>query len=279
MAFTVDNSTDFSTATGYTTSNVTISGGAAAITGSFTGTATVETPAIDTSTWESANSVEITATLAVGFDMRFLVSFDGGTVWMRYREGLWVETDESDIATLGMTINAIRDVRDWSRLDEDLNFLVAMTRATSSPVGSISQISVNYIASGDYPEPLLPAGEPSVTGNLEDDLGIQPEFGQSMESEWPSSRFRSFGNYEIDVAQSTSSRRKIDVVWRGLTSEERDAVVDFLRTYLTAAFVWESAPLTDGSMAFWCASEPVWRQHDGVGLFEVRAKLLQRLGD
>lgn len=275
MAFSTNTSIDFSTSVGYTLSNATISGGTLTITGTFTGTATCETPDIDTSTWDAINRVAIDDTESVGWDARYLVSFDSGSTWYRYRQGLWVPVATSNVATDGMTTDQLQDVRDWSPMASALTFYIGLTRASSSPTGNVSGFTVYYLGSGAALEPQNPAQEPAATGDLEDDLGIQPEFGSPIGFTWPVNKFQSEGNYEITVAESTVPRRKYEVRFRVAGTTDRDAVVAFLEDHYEASFTWATAPLTGGTSVFQTASEPTVTQED-AGAYSISCVLWER---
>lgn len=275
MPFSTDSTIDFSTDTGYTLSDATISGGELTISAAFEGTATCQAPGIDTSSWVGINNVTATQSQGVDFLIRYLCSFDGGTTWKRNTFGFWETVSSSAIASAGMSLSQLSSVRDWSIAENSVAFLIGITRASALSTGNISQISVEYLSSGD-PLPLSVDGEPSPNETLETDLDIQPDFPITISYQRETSLFESEGNYVTHIASVTSARREFQGSFKGLTSSQKDSVVSFLQSHEEIPFTWESAPLTGGSVAVYSSVEPEVT-HSGVGVFDVAFRFTERL--
>lgn len=289
MAFLEDASIDFSTTTGYTISTGLVgmppapqpkalfdAGVCHYNTDGFeAGTATVITPALDTSTWTGINRVELDLTEDVGYEHRFLVSFDGST-WLRHEPSGWREVSIDDLHSKGMTAWQLADVRVWDALADSLTFAIGITWDGTEPTtGAIDTIRVFYKTDGTTDTYALEA-EPDYSEDLDVVLqGLQPDrpIKKRYVSDGMLNELLTRGGYRIRRAASTKVRRHYpDMQWSGINATQKDTIVAFLRSHYSIPFLW-NAPGDSSSLKFVC-SEPEVTPPD-KGPFTVRTQFLE----
>lgn len=280
MAFLVNTSVDFSTAVGYTFngSEFGISGGVGTLDPGVGGPTTCICPSINTSTWTTINRVEIDETVADTYRHRYLVSFDGGTVYYRYQQGNWLVAAIGDIATVGMSRPQVELIRYWPLLSTGLVFAVSASRTDTSDTGQISGFSVYYLTGSTPEQATITDGEPlaNPTEALEDVLTEQPELPLTLVYDWPNARDRFVGNYEMRIPVCDRYRLSVDAKFIAVNATRKAAILAFLSDHYTAPFWWLLCPLENA--AAFTASEPSVTQL-AVDVWEISTRFTQAFVD
>lgn len=282
MAFSSNTSLDFSSSAGYSfdAAEFEITGGSGSLVTAETGPSVCITPPIDTTAWETMGRVEIDDTIEGTYRNKYLISFDGGTTWRRYREGVWIEAPLVSIASLGMTRWAVEDIRDWSPLGDALAFAVVASRTDADDDGGVSGFSVFYLSAPGSEQVTVPGTEPFEvpTDTLEADLGIQPDLPLVLQFVWPHDVQTMTGNYQVCVSLAETYRLMIDASFSGLDETQRDSVLAFIAAHYETPFLWESCPLhsddPDAYPAFLFVQEPTVTQL-GPDVWRVEARAVQ----
>jgi hypothetical protein len=279
MAFSSNNAIDFSSSTGYTfdAAEFVISGGVGTLDTGETGPTTCTTPSIDTSTWTFINRVEISDEVEGTYRHKYLISFDGGSTWRRYRQGLWGEVALTSIETTGMTRWQVEAIRDWSLLDDSLSFAVSASRTDTGDAGEVSGFTVYYLTGSTEEQVTVPGTEPyeKPTETVEADIGIQPDLPLTLQFIWPSDIVSMTGNYQVCVRRSETYRLMLDVSWSGLTETQRDTLLAFIADHYETPFIWEQAPLHEtDELAFLFCQEPSTTQM-GPDVWRVSTRIIQ----
>jgi hypothetical protein len=226
-----DTSLNFTSSTGYTFDSDDVefvSGVARALTG-FTGTATVETPAIDTTGWDRIAAVALTATESTQYQHNFLVSTDGGTTWQTSDGLTWYVVDVADIGAAGMTEAQLTNLRTFPPVGNFLSFLVQINKSDAAAVGSISQITVTYLEDATVPDELeFPDANPPINTVLNIDLELVPEAPVAVEFIQPASQSNNVGGHRITTPLSTGVRSVFTAAFICVGEEQRDLVEGYI---------------------------------------------------
>ena len=206
----------------------------------------VTTPEINWGGRDQISRIAITATEAVGYRHRFILSFDGGLTWMIRREGGWLPQAFADVSTAGMPVDVVQGEHLWP---DTSSLIIAFQheRDSGGGDGSIDQITIGY---GDHEVDLLP----EVTAT--EDLPFEPV--------WPINwEFRDYthrvtyadGTQKLIRRASTPRLYYPKLRWSGLNSTDRDTLFDFLMAQRIEGFLW--TPVMEGAEAsFVPISEP-----------------------
>lgn len=278
MAFSLDETVDFSTAVGYTFNGAEfgIAAGVGTLDAGILGPTTCVCPSINTTTWETINRVAVDETVSGSYRHRYLVSFDGGSTFYRWREGVWIPTDLSLIATAGLYRSQLEGIRNWPLLSSGLVFAVSASRSNAAHTGQVSKFSVYYSTSTTPQDAIVTGGEPlaAPTESLEDVLSEQPEMPLSPSYEWPFSLVELGGNYQVRAPRQSGNHRTIfdSVVFIAANSTRRDAILAFLASHYAEPFEWELCPF-EPSKAF-LASEPSISEPT-VGVYRIATRFVE----
>ncbi len=282
MAFSEDTTWTFNVSTGYTftAAESEFTGGYWHAKAAFTGTTTCQTPTLDVSAWEFIDRLAITATEAVDYYHRFLVSFDDAATWNSYGPGGWYPVAASAIGTLGLSkAQIIAALREFPTPGE-LSLLIAAIKSDAAADGSIGQVTIYYKAT-DAPEQQTPTGEPVATETLEDDLldgttPLQPSFPIRREVIFYSREDVSEANYSASSSAGTAMRDFYPgLEWRGLTTARKNLVLAFLQAHVQDAFNW--TPVGFSEKPFVAVSSSIDAMEISAGIWTVRVDLLEAL--
>lgn len=276
MAFSSNTSVDFSTAVGYTFTGAEfgISGGVGTLDTGVAGPTTCICPSITTTTWTTINRVVISETVANSYRHKYLISFDGGTVFYRYVQGVWSIAPIASIATLGLNRPQVEQIRNWPLLDSGLVFAVSASRTDTADAGEISGFAVYYLTTSTPEEVTITGAEPLATPTeaLEDVLVEQPELPLSPQYEWPFSTAKFGGNYELRVANASRYRVVFDVSIIAASTARKTAVLAFLADHIATPFWWLRCPLE--SAAAFTTTQPSIGQV-GVDVWRISCRWTQ----
>ena len=183
MPLSTDTTLNFNASAGhvFNATNTEFTGGVCRLKAALgAGNDTVRTPDVDRSGWaDNINKVTVTQTEVVGYFHLFLCSFDGGTLWETYEIGGWRRTPLADIATDGMGLDALQNIRNWP-LTNNIMFAVYMVRESGGGNGSIDQITIHY--GTETPAISGNPGAFDTLGPVETDNDIQPDATAGVDS-------------------------------------------------------------------------------------------------
>lgn len=282
MAFSTQNIT-FNTDTGfnYTAADVEFVSGVCRAKSGFTGQSVVVTPTIDVSSWNSINSLVFTASEKVdGAAARYfhdvLVSFSAGAsttpasaVWQKHYTGGWITIPYTDIATRGMSLAEITNVKVWPA-PSNLTFAFNIHREAGSTLGSLDNLAIVYHAAADHEDQSTDfPTEPASNADVATDLAIYPEFPGSIEYETGDTLMATPGGYHLAWRNSTAIRRTINSPrFIAINTTNKDLVLAFLRAHIgQASFTWDPPGCKTGCK--WVAIEPIEDVQLGADNWEV----------
>ncbi len=273
MPLTTDNTLAFTTSTGYTTSsaNVEFASGTGRLVAAYVGTGWIKTPVLNTTAWGPVHAVTVTATetcdptftytdpnaTSRSYYHRFLVSFNGGTVWHTYSSLGWEVVLAADIESRGMTWQTLEAIRDWSKVTTQLSFMIFMEREhASAGNGNIDLISIDHgttetafaLESGSSTFDLLFELDGTLYGGRAG--GIVPDYPNEETFEQHTIGMRMSSGHEVVLRTTTFDRRNFKRKWSGRNTAEKEAIVAALVAHLdnpffdatTFALVYPSEP-------------------------------------
>ncbi len=107
---------------------------------------------INTTTWATLNSITPTVDEPVNTELRWLFSFDGGTVWRGFSGGTWNIHPIADIETVGMTTAEVVAMTsaNWMAAngfnsgDNTFNFATSLKTTDSNVTPTVTSLTLNY---------------------------------------------------------------------------------------------------------------------------------------
>jgi phage-related protein len=274
-----NNTTDFSSGTGYTydSDDVEFVFGVARLKAGFEGTSVIETPALDASSWQ-LHSVAPEVAEAVGYYHKFMVSFDGGDTYNAYESSGWVKRSLSEITNYGIAHVAIASIREWPD-SNDLVIAIGITREASGGTGSISLITVcrglETLVPDDEPDgdEVLEVSEAGPPDGCTRNMGILPDLGLQRQTTRHHETAKFELGYNLTIPTATRARDAYDLTWANRTSLEKETILDFIHHHQDEAFIW-AAPADVNKK--WVAGEPEITDQ-GNNIYTIKCGITQVL--